>query len=315
MLIFIFKTMIRWVTQASQFLFYSEQWNIGVINYAIDKYIFDSPDSAPIQWAPTPSANRFIADPFGNTDGASLTILCEEFYDSSNKGIISAAAFTNESGFTKFTPIISEAFHLSYPYLLLHKSEIFCIPESFQAREIALYKAAEFPTKWQKYSTLIYNVAAVDPTIFEYEGLWWLMHTDEDQGSNVNLYAWYAHDILGSWEPHQSNPVKTDVRSSRPAGTPFMYNGNLYRPAQDCSTTYGRRVALNRVLQLTPKFFEEEFVKYIEPDRRGLFTAGLHTISSAGNFTIIDGKRFIFKPSHALTRLVSHFKKIKAKIH
>ena len=40
--------------------------------------------------------------------------------------------------------------------------------------------------------------------------------------------------------------VKTDVRSARPAGTPFVYQGELYRPAQDCSRTYGGSIVIHR---------------------------------------------------------------------
>src|SRR5213596_456309 len=56
---------------------------------------------------------------------------------------------------------------------------------------------------------------------------------------------------LGPWRPHPGNPVKVDVRSSRPAGGPFLFGGNLYRPAQDCSRTYGGGITINRVTHLS----------------------------------------------------------------
>ncbi len=46
--------------------------------------------------------------------------------------------------------------------------------------------------------------------------------------------------LEGPWEPHRRNPVKCDVRGSRPAGTPFVHGGELYRPAQDGSKRYGK---------------------------------------------------------------------------
>jgi hypothetical protein len=97
--------------------------------------------------------------------------------------------------------------------------------------------------------------------------------------------------------PHATNPVKVDAGSSRPAGTPFVHGGELYRPAQDCSKTYGRRIVLNRVIKLTVSEFEEERAAVVNPDSNGPYPHGLHTISSvlnAPNVTLIDGKRIVF---------------------
>jgi len=68
-----------------------------------------------------------------------------------------------------------------------------------------------------------------------------LFFTDADDGPLTKLRVWFADDLLGSWCPHPGNPVKPDIRSARPAGTPFVHDGALYRPAQDCSRTYGAR--------------------------------------------------------------------------
>ena len=81
------------------------------------------------------------------------------------------------------------------------------------------------------------------------------------------------------------------MRSSRPAGTPFRIEGALYRPAQDCSRTYGGAVAINRVDELSPTGFEERLVTRLCPDPAGPYPTGLHTICAAGDQTIIDGKR------------------------
>jgi hypothetical protein len=85
--------------------------------------------------------------------------------------------------------------------------------------------------------------------------------------------------------------VKTDVRSSRPAGTPFVHEGSLYRPAQDCSRTYGGRIALNRIVTLTSEDFLEEPVALIEPVRSSRYPDGVHTVSAFGEHTLVDGKR------------------------
>jgi hypothetical protein len=94
-----------------------------------------------------------------------------------------------------------------------------------------------------------------------------------------------------------------DIRSARPAGTPFIFENVLYRPAQDCSVTYGGRVAVNRVVRLTPDEFVEETVCHVEPDAGGRYNAGLHTLSGVGDLTLVDGKRYMFDRRFFIGRL------------
>jgi hypothetical protein len=88
--------------------------------------------------------------------------------------------------------------------------------------------------------------------------------------------------------------VKEDIRSSRPAGTPFFHEGELIRPAQDCSKTYGGRIVLNRVTRLTPTKFEEQQVAVVDPLTDSPYPNGIHTLSAVGNFTMLDAKRLVF---------------------
>ena len=70
-----------------------------------------------------------------------------------------------------------------------------------------------------------------------------------------------------------------------------MHMGRLYRPAQDCSEVYGQRIVINEVLALSPADFEERIVAVVEPDKNGPYPDGLHTLSSFGDMTLVDGKR------------------------
>ncbi|HZD13418.1 MAG TPA: hypothetical protein VE177_07870, partial [Candidatus Binatus sp.] len=63
------------------------------------------------------------------------------------------------------------------------------------------------------------------------------------------------------------------------------------------------RIVINKILVLTPTDFQEKTVRVIEPYKETRYKSGLHTLSSAGEFTLIDGKRFRFYP----TGLVSNF--------
>src|SRR5690606_5385751 len=112
-----------------------------------------------------------------------------------------------------------------------------------------------------------------------------------DEGDNRRLYAWYADELTGPWMPHAGNPIKDDISSARPAGKPFFVDGELYRPAQDSSHTYGGSVVIHRVTKLTPEEFHEEAVMVVPP--RGRYTKGLHTIVPVGDLILIDGKRHV----------------------
>jgi len=97
--------------------------------------------------------------------------------------------------------------------------------------------------------------------------------------------------------------VKVDPRSAGCAGTPFVAGGSLYRPAQDCSRSYGGAVTLNRVIRLTPHEFHEETVAVVAPNAR--YPAGVHTLSSLGSITLVDGKRRAFTLRRVAWRLTS----------
>jgi hypothetical protein len=185
---------------------------------------------------------------------------------------------------------------MSYPFLLEYEDAVYCIPETYQAREISLFRAGPTLRDWSKVATLVKDFPAVDSTIFRHEGRWWLFCTSQDAGPNSTLFAWHADELTGPWTPHRANPLKTDIRSGRPAGTPFVHDGRLYRPAQDCSTGYGAAVVFNRVLTLTPEDFSEEVAAVLKPDPYGPYPSGLHTVCVLKEHTVIDGARRMFIP-------------------
>jgi hypothetical protein len=143
--------------------------------------------------------------------------------------------------------------------------------------------------------------------------LWWLFFTRKEYDSNINLFAYFSESFDGEYKPHLNNPIKTDISSARPAGTPFMHEGNLYRPSQDSSATYGGAVKINRITKLNPYEFEEVTEKVIFPDRNSLFNKGIHTLSSCGDYTIVDGKRFVFSWYSFWYRLKIKAKNLKLK--
>ncbi len=272
-----------------------DDWTIGVVDAPIHAFL--EKDFRPdIDWIPPPGDSRFIADPFGLEVDGGLHIIYEDFDYRTARGTIAAIPADRPVPRTPPRVAIELGVPSSYPYLFRHDGQVYCIPETRISREATLHRLISFPDRWEKVGPLVRGVAAVDSTVFEHHGRWWLLCTDQDQGENLRLFVWHAPRLEGPWEPHASNPVRTDVRSSRPAGTPFVVAGHLYRPAQDCSRTYGGRVVVNRVVRLTPTEFEEETVASVGPFSGTPFPEGVHTLSAVGERTVLDGKRYRFMP-------------------
>jgi hypothetical protein len=180
--------------------------------------------------------------------------------------------------------------HLSFPFVFEHDGTVYAVPESYESGRITLYRVQTDPLRFVDPMTLL-DIDGCDPAIVRWADRWWLFCTRASMLPDANLFVYFADDLAGPWIPHARNPVKTDVRGARSAGTPFVSNGALYRPAQDCSTSYGAAVVLHRIDVLTPDAFAESAVRRVEPDRAGPFPDGLHTVAAAGARCFIDGRR------------------------
>src|SRR5207249_5024391 len=143
-------------------------------------------------------------------------------------------------------------YHLSYPFVFQWDGDFFMMPETASRRQVELYRCVDFPARWKLERVVLRDLKALDPTPALLLGRWWLFANAPayGAGSMDELHLFYSDSPLGPWTPHRDNPIKSDVRSARPAGRIFENHGEFYRPAQDCSTRYGSAVVINRILQL-----------------------------------------------------------------
>jgi hypothetical protein len=247
-----------------------------------------------IEWLPLEDREGFFADPFGVVRDGKLQILCEYFDYRAARGRICTLGYSPGSFTRDLAPAIDLPVHLSYPFLVEAAGGIYCVPETSGANEVALFRATGFPREWSKAAVLVEGFAGLDSTVFEHDGRWWLMCTKKGPREDVELWIWHAEDLFGPWEPHARNPVKTDVRGARPGGPPFVHDGALYRPAQDCSKTYGWRVTIQRVNTLTSTEFAEEPAAVLEASPQSPFPSGRHTLTPVGDVVLLDGRRDVF---------------------
>jgi Glycosyl hydrolases family 43. len=266
-----------------------DEWAIGVTRQPVTTLLTRN-TSVPVHWLTAPEG-RFFADPFVVTRGAVSYIFFEDYNYEESKGRISLIETEDFSTFSPARAVLDLPFHLSYPYVFSHDGRWYCIPEQYQSGEVALYEAESFPDRWIKRASLLTDFPGVDPTVFQHAGRWWMFVTNFKNDDATHLYLFHADSLFGPWTPHARNPVKSAQSMVRPAGKPFYLKDALLRPAQDCSSTYGGHIGLYRIRTLSTTAFEECLVGEIEPQQEWPFAAGLHTINSTGDITVIDAKR------------------------
>ncbi|MFC7135304.1 MULTISPECIES: hypothetical protein [Salinibaculum] len=263
-------------------------WNVGVLETSIEECV-NGPVDPEINWCPQPREDGYIADPFPITIDGTTYIFVEDFSYPDWKGKISYLEYPNGFERGALQTAHEEPFHMSYPYIFKHEGDVYATPEVHESEEIRLYQVIR-PSEWEIKATLARDVACIDPTVFEHKGRWWMFHTEKAY-DNTKLYLRYAETLTGDWRPHRNNPVKTDIRTARPGGTPFVKDEQLYRPAQYSAGDYGKRIVINRVTELSPSQYAEEAVAELQPTTRYPYRDGMHTLSSRGTITLVDGKQ------------------------
>lgn len=249
----------------------------------------------------TPPKDRMWADPFPMIRDGRHYVFLEELTFARNKGHISVMEFDRRGRPARPVMVLETENHLSYPFVLSWKGETFMIPESARAgdspadtgsRSVPVFRASRFPFEWVQDSVMLEGLEVFDPTVVEIDGRWWLFCTQAEPGASTwdELHLFHGPSPFGPWTPHRRNPVKSDVRSARPAGRPYFHAGAWYRPAQNCSVRYGYGISINRIERLTPAEYREVEVTSMLPDwAPGLI--GTHTLNAAGQLTVTDGRR------------------------
>ncbi|MGV9011807.1 MAG: glucosamine inositolphosphorylceramide transferase family protein [Flavobacteriales bacterium] len=266
-----------------------EEWNIGVLPHPISVLVQDEPQ-VNVRWLPPPAEGQYRADPFGYEMDGRLNVLYEKFDQETGNASIARLRPKRDGDLKRSRTMLEMAGHLSYPFVIEYEGRILVVPEQADTGCVELY-ALSAENEALVPECVLLEEPLIDPTLFPHQGRWWLFGTKAPL-TGTELFVYYSDRLEGPYIAHRQNPVKSDIRSARPAGTPFTVDGELWRPGQDCSRTYGGRVALNRVTELSPELFAEETVKFIGPFK-GSWDKGMHTISAVGDVTLVDGKRFI----------------------
>ena len=204
---------------------------------------------------------EFVADPFMMQVNNIWHMFFEVMNEKTKKGDIGLATSRDGLKWDYQQIVLSESFHLSYPYVFQASGEYFMIPESYEAKSMRLYRANPFPLKWSYAGTLLEG-PWVDSSIFFYEGRWWVFSNPVSPENQV-LELFYADAVAGPWQRHPLSPLITgNNRIARGGGRVIILNGKPVRFTQDCFPFYGTGVRPFEVSLLTTSQYAEKELEF-----------------------------------------------------
>lgn len=249
--------------------------------------LFESADAdvSGFRWIEPPK-DHFWADPFVLEHQGKCWAFFEDYHYPKRRAGIACAEILADGALIAPQTCLESEHHYSYPHVFRSGDDLFMVPESVSSNSVDLYRCHEFPAKWVREATLLEG-RFVDTTIWQQEGLWWLMTTRAEPDSRAGcLFLFYSESLTGEWKFHPSNPISTDVRTNRGAGNVFLSGRRFIRPSQSCSPIYGYSFSFNEITELSKEHYAEQQLRAIPP-WNGL--CAVHTYNRAGNVELIDG--------------------------
>lgn len=274
--------------------FFVEQWIILAAQNSKAYKNFQWNDFNPI--APPP--DRDWADPFPWFYKGKYYLFIEEKLYSTNLGRIICLTLDENQQIESRHIIIEKNYHLSYPFLFEYQGQLYMVPESNGNNTVDLYKCTEFPGTWEYVKTLLSDIKAVDATLLEKDGKWWLFANIRENGGSSwdSLHLFMADNPLSDrWVPHPKNPIVKDVSRARPAGRFIQANGELIRPSQDCSIRYGYATQFNRVTVLSESDYQEMGTHTFKPLDKSKYLS-THTWNDTNGLVMIDAILYRRRP-------------------
>ncbi|WP_237154263.1 glucosamine inositolphosphorylceramide transferase family protein [Oryzibacter oryziterrae] len=230
---------------------------------------------------------RFYADPFPVTWQGRSFLFVEDYPYATGRGVISAVELGPDGPVGTPEPVLEQACHLSYPFLFEHQDTLYMVPETSGRRSVELWRAIEFPGRWEQVATLIDDIDLGDATLVERADGWYLLGAVRERwcSSWDALEVWQAPSLLGPWRRVGPGPVMVDVHTARPAGRVLTIGGRLLRPFQSSSGGYGAAMGFAEIDRMDASGYGETVKIRLNPAAP---LKGLHTYNRSAGFEAID---------------------------
>ena len=180
--------------------------------------------------------------------------------------------------------VLSERFHLAYPYVFAWRDDVYMIPDS-PGNGVRLYRARAFPGGWELVKVIIEGGEFIDSSPFFFADRWWLLTYWSQHASDTrSLRLFFADEPTGVWSHCRMDPILEDTnRKARPAGRVQILNNRLVRFAQDGVPTYGTSVRAFEITKLTVDAYEERELSptpILTGTGRGWNAMGMHHVDA-----------------------------------
>ncbi len=201
-----------------------------------------------------------VADPFAVFRDGAWYLFFELFQKGSDIAVIGASRSTNLRDWEPLGIVLRQPHHLSYPFVFEHDGQVYMMPESKSVRRVDLYRAVEFPYRWEFEKTILRG-RLMDCSMVKHRERYWIFAGWRSYG----LKLYHAQHPLGPWRRHWLPCLRGYSRSSsRPGGRPVLQNNKLIRFSQDCTDYYGQQLRAWNVTRMNRLWYAEKPL-YREP--------------------------------------------------
>ena len=226
-------------------------------------------------------------DPFLFVEGNWLYIFLET-QRVDRQGEIEAWRTCNLKDFDHLGIVLSLPHHVSFPQVFRSDAGIHMLPETQAANEVALFTFDDFPFGLRKERVLLQG-SYYDSVIYKRDGIWWLFST-----SNSELELFFLSELNSKIQNHSVGVISRDLSNCRGGGSLINWDGKLYRPAQNCSQTYGGNLGIMEIVKMNTDEYSEVCVHTDIFDRSAKWRSeGAHHLSFAKfngcNILAVDG--------------------------
>jgi hypothetical protein len=204
-----------------------------------------------------------LADPFLCVHNDCLYCFYEE-KSRTYPGKIRVVKYSTGGNATYYNCDLGINSHVSFPFVYHTEAHVYLIPETASINEVALFKAINFPVKWEKYCVLLRG-NFVDSHIFFHKNIYYLFATEKisSPGSkqyDYQLMLFTSSELASGYASHPKNPIVRGKKYSRSGGSIIRENGCIYRVSQDCLDKYGREINLFKINTLSTSEYDEEMI-------------------------------------------------------
>ena len=231
-------------------------WSVGLMRGP-------SLDQLSSSWQPNPivTADAFskwngkaVADPFAIFRNGVWYLFFELFQHGSPFAVIGASSSRDLVRWEPLGIVLSQPHHLSYPFVFEHDGQVYMMPESKSAKRVDLFRAVEFPLRWEFEKTILRG-RLMDCSMVQHAGRYWIFAG----WRSYSLKLYYADTPIGPWKPHWMPVLRRYSKSSsRPGGRPLSHDGKLIRFSQDCEKCYGHQLRAWHVTKMNRLWYSEK---------------------------------------------------------